>query len=193
MVKSKTRLGYPPLILPVCLVGANVAGKSNFEAIAWFNLVDYQPAMIGLSSEKSHYTNKGIRENKSFSVNVPSADMAAVTDFCGLYSGSEIDKSKIFEVFYGELKTAPMISECPFNIECRLAQTVELLHGEFFIGEIVGLYMDDKYLTDGQPDLKKIDPLLFEGSAGSYWKLGEYLARVSELGKDYKPRTERKE
>jgi len=193
MVKSKTRLGYPPLILPVCLVGANVAGRPNFEAIAWFNLVDYQPAMIGLSSEKSHYTNRGIRENKSFSVNVPSADMAAVTDFCGLYSGSKVDKSKVFEVFYGELKTAPMISECPFNIECKLAQTVELLHGEFFIGEIVGLYMDDRYLTDSKPDLKKINPLLFEGSAGSYWKLGEYLARVSEPGKNFRPRTERKE
>jgi len=182
--KNKTRFNYPPFVMPVSLVGANVGGKPNFEAIAWFNLVDYQPNLIGISSEKSHYTNKGIRENKTFTVNIPSAGMAAATDFCGLYSGSKVDKAKAFDVFYGELKTAPMISECPVNVECRLSQTLELLHGEVFIGEIVGVYMEDKYLTDK----RKIDPLLFEGTLGSYWKVGEHIARAFGIGKDYKPK-----
>ena len=191
MGKSKARFSYPPLAMPVCLVGANVSEKPNFEAIAWFSLMDYQPNLIGLSSEKSHHTNKGVRENKTFSVNVPSAGMAEVTDFCGLNSGSKVDKSGVFEVFYGELGTAPMISECPFNLECRLKQTVELLHAEFFIGEIVGVYIDDQYLTGGRPDLRKIDPLLFEGSVGDYWRLGEHVARAFEIGKKYKPRRNR--
>jgi flavin reductase (DIM6/NTAB) family NADH-FMN oxidoreductase RutF len=186
--KNKAKFNYPPFVMPVSLVGANISGKPNFEAIAWFNLVDYQPNLIGVSSEKSHYTNKGIRENKTFSVNIPSAGMAAATDFCGLYSGSKVDKSKAFDVFYGELKTAPMISECPVNVECRLSQTLELLHGEVFIGEIVGVYMEDKYLTDNKPDIRKIDPLLFEGTLGSYWKVGEQIARAFGIGKDYKPK-----
>ena len=188
MGKNKAKFNYPPFVMPVSLVGANVDGKPNFEAIAWCNLVDYQPNLIGVSSEKSHYTNKGIRENKTFSVNIPSAGMAAATDFCGLYSGSKVDKSKAFDVFYGELKTAPMISECPVNVECRLSQTLELLHGEVFIGEIVGVYMEDKYLTDNKPDIRKIDPLLFEGTLGSYWKVGEQIAKAFEIGKDYKPK-----
>jgi flavin reductase (DIM6/NTAB) family NADH-FMN oxidoreductase RutF len=121
-------------------------------------------------------------------VNIPSADMAAVTDFCGLHSGSKVDKSKAFDIFYGELKT-PMISECPVNIECRLTQTVELSHGEHFIGEIVGTYMEDRYLTDGKPDMSKIDPLIFE-SLGYYWKLGKHIAKAFEIGKDYKPEPE---
>jgi len=186
--KNKAKFNYPPFVMPVSLVGANVGGKPNFEAIAWFSLVDYQPNLIGVSSEKSHYTNKGIRENKTFSVNIPSAGMAAATDFCGLYSGSKVDKSKVFDVFYGELKTAPMISECPVNVECRLCQTLELLHGEVFIGEIVGVYMEDKYLTDNKPDTRKIDPLLFEGTLGSYWRVGEQIARAFGVGKDYKPK-----
>jgi flavin reductase (DIM6/NTAB) family NADH-FMN oxidoreductase RutF len=188
--KNKTKFNYPPFVMPVSLVGANVGRKPNFEAIAWFNLVDYQPNLIGVSSEKSHYTNKGIRENKTFSVNIPSAGMVAATDFCGLYSGSKVDKSKAFDVFYGELKTAPMISECPVNVECRLNQTLELLHGEVFIGEIVGVYMEDKYLTDNKPDTRKINPLLFEGTLGSYWKVGEHIAKAFGIGKDYKPKSE---
>ncbi len=191
MGESKTRLKHPPLVMPVCIVGAEVDGRPNFEAIAWFNLVDCQPHLISISSEKSHNTNKGIRENRTFSVNIPSASMAAATDYCGMYSGSKVDKSKAFSVFYGDLKTAPMISECPINIECRLTQTIELFHGELFIGEIVGVFTESKYLTDGKPDIRKIDPLIFEnGAPPYYWKLGERIAKAFEIGKDYKPHPE---
>lgn len=190
MVKVKTKLKRPPLILPVCLVGANVEKKPNFQAIAWFNMVDYDPYLIGLSSEKSHYSNKGIKENKTFSVNIPASNMASVTDYCGLYSGTEVDKSKIFDVFYGELKTAPMISEMPINVECKLTQTIESHNADFFIGEIVGVYIENKYLVNDKPDLKSIDPLLYEDGLGNYWNLGKFLAKAFNIGKQFKPKSE---
>ncbi len=190
MGKVKTRFKRPPLILPVCLVGANVQGKPNFQAIAWFNMVDYDPYLVGFSSERSHYTNKGIKENMTFSVNIPSSNMALVTDYCGLHSGKEVDKSKIFDVFYGELKTAPMISEMPVNVECRLTQTLEPHHADFFIGEIVGVYVEEKYLVNDKPDLKSIDPLLYEDGLGSYWNLGKFLAKAFDIGNQFKPKTE---
>lgn len=61
------------------------------------------------------HTLKGVRENNNFSVNVPSTKQAAETDYCGVISGRYADKvlDCKFEVFYGELKTAPMISRCP--------------------------------------------------------------------------------
>lgn len=191
MRKTKTKFNYPPIIMPVSLVGANIGKKPNFEAIAWFNLIEYQPYLINFSSDKSHYTNQGIRENKTFSLNIPSIGMAAATDFCGLYSGSKVDKSKTFEVFYGELKSAPMISECPINMECRLEQTLEMTHCEVFIGEIVAVYVEGKYLTDNRPDIRKINPLLFEGTMESYWRVGEYIAQAFEIGKNYRPKQDR--
>lgn len=183
MGKVKTKFRRPPLILPVCLVGANVAGKPNFQAIAWFNMVDYDPCLIGLSSERSHYTNKGIKENNTFSVNIPTSNMASVTDFCGIYSGAKVDKSKVFDVFYGELQTAPMISKMPINVECKLTQTIELIHAEFFVGEIVGVYIENKYLVNDKPDLKSMDPLLYEDGLESYWRLGEFIAKAFDIGK----------
>ncbi len=186
MTKIKTTFKRPPLTLPTCLVGANVNGKPNFEAIAWANIVDYNPYLLSISSEKSHYTNKGIRKNKEFSVNIPSVDMVAVTDYCGTHSGEKVDKSKIFDVFYGELKNAPMIRECPINVECKLVKTVELQHGELFIGEIVGVYMDERHLTDSKSDLKKVNPLVFEEGVGNYWTLGEHVGRIGKMEKDYK-------
>ncbi len=190
MHKIKTKFKRPPLILPVCLIGANVKGKPNFEAIAWFNMVDYDPCLIGFSSEESHYTNKGIRKNKTFSVNIPASFMAAETDFCGIYSGEKVDKSKVFDVFYGELKTAPMISKMPINVECKLTQTIKLLHAEFFIGEIVGVYIESKYLVNDKPDFETIDPLLYEDGLGNYWNLGKRFAKAFEIGNQFKSKTE---
>jgi flavin reductase (DIM6/NTAB) family NADH-FMN oxidoreductase RutF len=189
MGKVKTKFKRPPMILPVCLVGAIVEGKPNFQAIAWFNMVDYDPYVIGVSSERSHYTNKGIRENKTFSVNIPASNMASVTDFCGIYSGANVDKSKVFDVFYGELQTAPMINIMPINVECKLTQTIELQHADFFIGEIVGVYIENKYLLNGKPDLKRIDPLLYEDGLNNYWNLGEFLAKAFDIGKQFKTKT----
>ena len=186
MGKVKTKFRRPPLILPVCLVGANVEEKPNFQAIAWFNMVDYDPYLIGLSSERSHYTNKGIKENNTFSINIPASNMASVIDYCGLHSGTEVDKSKIFDVFYGELQTAPMISGMPINVECKLTQTLELHHADFFIGEIVGVYVEEKYLVNGKPDMKNIDPLLYEDGLGNYWSLGKFLAKAFDIGKQFK-------
>jgi len=190
MGKVKTKFKRSPLILPICLVGANIAGKPNFQAIAWFNMVDYDPYLVGFSSERSHYTNKGIKENKTFSVNIPASNMASVTDYCGLHSGIEVDKSKIFNVFYGELHTAPMISVTPINVECKLTQTIESHHADFFIGEIVSVYIEEKYLVNGKPDMKNIDPLLYEDGLGSYWSLGKFLAKAFDIGKQFKPESQ---
>jgi len=41
------------------------------------------------------------------------------TDYCGIASGSEVDKVKVckFKVFYGNLKNTPLIEQCPINRE----------------------------------------------------------------------------
>ena len=189
----KTRVRYPPLVMPVCLLGANVASKANFEAIAWFTFLESQPLMVGVTSDKLHYTNKGIRENESFSVNIPSIDLVEATDFCGLFSGSKVDKSRVFSVFYGELGSAPMVRECPVCMECRLMRRVEFMRNEFLVGEVVAVYVEESCLTDEKKgDVGKIDPLLYEGGVPAYyWKLGGRVARAFEIGKNYKPKQSR--
>lgn len=74
---------YP---MPVVIVGANVNGKPNYLTIAYCGIAQGNPPMISLASGRAHYTNVGIRENKTFSVNIPSEEMVQVTDFVGLNS-----------------------------------------------------------------------------------------------------------
>ena len=187
---EKNKLGartflYP---MPTTLVGANVNGKPNYLTIAYCGIVQHSPAMIAVTLGKPHYTNAGIKENGTFSVNIPSAEMVKITDYCGLFSGSKVDKSKLFETFYGKLKTAPMIRECPVNLECKLVQTLDFGGtNEVFIGEIVEAYAEEQYLTDGLPDLKKINPIVFSMHDNNYWTVGEHLGKAWKIGREFKP------
>jgi len=128
----------------------------------------------------------GIKENQTFSVCLPSEDMVEVTDYCGIVSGKKNDKSGIFDLFYGELKTAPMIEDCPLNMECKLVEIVESGLNEIFIGEIVGTYTEEKFLTEGKMDFKKMKPLILSQPDTSYWSLREPVARAWSIGKRYK-------
>ena len=172
---------------PTVLVGAMVDDKPNFITIAHIGIVNHAtPHLISLSMGKSHHTNPGIKENKAFSVNIPSENLVAETDYVGLVSGKKTDKSDLFEIFYGELENAPMIKECPLNMECRLYDTYDTPTHDLFIGEIVETYADESVLAEGKVDLAKLKPLLFDMSSVKYWSVGEVVAGAWNVGKKLK-------
>ena len=179
---SAKTICYP---MPCSLVGVNVGGKPNYLTVAWFSTVNVKPPYLMIALGKAHYTNPGIKENGTFSVNIPSAAMADVTDYCGIVSGNKYDKAKMFETFYGKLKTAPMIKECPFNAECKLVQTIDIPDHELFIGEIIAAYSDERYLAKGAPDLRKIAPFILSVPERKYLSLGAEVGQAWEIGKKF--------
>jgi flavin reductase (DIM6/NTAB) family NADH-FMN oxidoreductase RutF len=186
----KKTLGNKPVLYPypVTLIGANVNGKPNFLAVSFIGIVNSNPGMIAFGLGRRHYTNQGLLKNKNFSVNLPSKDMVEVVDYVGIYSGKKIDKSYLFEIFYGKLENAPMIKECPINIECKLVDVLD--HGGFdhiIIGEIIESYVDENCLTDGNPDIEKIKPFLLSMYENKYFEIGEFLGKAWNIGKNYKP------
>ncbi|MBE0616598.1 MAG: flavin reductase family protein, partial [Proteobacteria bacterium] len=137
----------PPM--PVALVCALVDGKPNFMTAAWLTRVNFDPPMLAVAIGASHHTPRGIRENKTFSVCLPGAALVEQTDYCGLVSGARVDKGSVFEVFYGDLETAPLIATCPLCVECALARIVELPSNLLFIGNVATVHADEAILTDG--------------------------------------------
>jgi len=182
---EKIKISNNTFIYPMSIVmaGAMVEGKINYMAVGWVTRVNGNPPMVGFSSNKVHYTNKGIRKYKEFSICIPSLDLIKEVDYGGIVSGSKVDKSELFESFYGELKYAPMIKNCPISMECKLAQVVELPSHEFFIGEIIGVYTEERYITEGKPDIKKINPFTLTMPDNNYWSIGEMAGKAWNIGK----------
>lgn len=185
MTKVKTEI--MPFAVPICIVGTLVNGKVNYATYGSFGLLSPRPkTYIYIGSQDSRYTNTGIKENGYFSVNIPSAGQMQITDYIGLVSGRDTDKSSFFKSFFGSVETAPLINECPVNMLCKLVKTVELPDREIFFGEVLETYVNKECIKKGILDFKKIDPLIFtmngHGDA-SYWKLGNIAGAAYKEGK----------
>ena len=164
------------------ILGTHLDGKVNFMALDWLTRVNFSPPMLGICVNKQHASHGAILTTKEYSVNVPTVDMVEVTDYTGLVSGKRVDKSKLFEVFYGELKAAPMIMQCPITMECRVVEVVSLPTNSFFIGEIVGIFSEERFLTDGKPDVKKANPFLLTMPDNRFWSIGECVGKAWNAG-----------
>jgi flavin reductase (DIM6/NTAB) family NADH-FMN oxidoreductase RutF len=169
-------------ITPAIIAGAMVNGKPNYLAMGNYGGISPRGPIVYLSMNKAHYTNAGIRENGYYSVNIPSKDLAQKTDYLGLVSGKDTDKSKVFTTFFGSIDKAPLIQECPVNIVVKLVQTVDLPTQEIFIGEVVETWVAKDCLTpENKPDVKKINPLIL--GSGGYWELGNRVGSSFTDGK----------
>jgi flavin reductase (DIM6/NTAB) family NADH-FMN oxidoreductase RutF len=173
---------YP---MPIVILGAVVDNKPNFLTVGFVTGISFTPPLVLAALGKGHRSNNGIREHQQFSVNMPGPDLAAVTDYVGITSGDDVDKSLLFDTFTGELKFAPMISECPFTLSCKLFREIELDHFSLFIGEVVETHADVDVLTDGVPDILKIDPMILTMPDRNYRSVGKVVGPAWSIGKDY--------
>jgi len=182
---EKVTIGPMPYlsVMPTVLVGANVKGKANYMTVAWATVACMAPPMLCVAINKQRYTEAGIEENKTFSVNIPSARQVVETDHCGLVSGSKTDKSGVFHSYYGKLKTAPLAQECPVNIECRFFNSVDCGSHLLIVGEIAEIHADKSVLTEGKPDIAKINPIVY--SQAAYFSVGKEIEKAFSAGKKY--------
>ncbi|MBS1214935.1 MAG: flavodoxin [Proteobacteria bacterium] len=181
-IDSNDAFVYP---MPMTLIGAVVDGRPNFLAAAWVSRVNFKPAMM-MAALGAHHTNLGIDANGAFSINIPDVSLLEKTDYCGIVSGKKVDKSKLFDVFYGSLAGAPLIRECPLSMACRLNQTVKLPFDTLYIGDVVEVYTEERYLTGGKPDVKKINPFTLTMPDNHYWRVGELAGNAWSAGKKLK-------
>lgn len=182
---KKIALGAHPYIypMPTVIVGTMIDGTPNFITVSYIGIVQHSPPMVSITLTNAHNTNKGIKENKTFSINIPNTRMLKITDFIGMNSGEKVDKAALFDLFYGELENAPMIMETPLNLECKLVDLINLNNGsEIYIGEIVQTYSSEKYTRRGYPYMKKLDPILFSINSNSYYNVGRRIGWAWKVG-----------
>jgi len=186
---SKTRMSPTTLLypMPTTLVGADVDSRPNFLAIAWCGIACSQPPALTVALQPRRYTLKGIRQNMTFSVNIPSVDQVREADFCGIRSGANVDKVTAckFGVFYGKVEGAPLIEQCPVNLGCRVVQMLELGSHWLIVGRIEDVQVSDDCLTEGKPDVIKVRPFIFvPGPPAQYTAFGEVVTRAFSVGRE---------
>ena len=123
---------------------------------------DHLRLAIGVFTE--NLTNSLISESREFVVNVISDDMRGVAKLCGENSGKDTDKLSLCDLSLipASKVTAPMIEECPLNIECRVEGVHHLDDLDLWIAKILAIQVDQS-LSNGRGgiELQRYRPLLY--------------------------------
>lgn len=182
----KIKLGMKNCLYPnpIILAGVTINGKPSYTTVSYCAIANREPAMMAVSLNKLHYITAGINKSNRFSINIPPVNILEKADCCGLISGRDMDKSTLFKTFYGVLEDAPMIEECPINMELKVIHSLELEGtNQFIIGQVIESYCEEKYMTNHLPDLKKINPILLSLDESNYYNVGEVIGKAWSAGK----------
>lgn len=188
----KTKLGPQRILfpLPTVLVVSGTIENANIATIAWISLLTSKPPTLGISVGTKGFTSEQIIKNKDFSVNIATAEIMKETDFCGITSGREIDKFEktgLVKIPSSIIK-APIIEQCPLNLECKLTEAKIIGTTNHFIGEIVETHIDKDKIKNinhwGSIDIDAINPLVYISGAKEYRTLGNKIGDAYKIGKE---------
>ena len=182
--KPYTALFSCPVVLVTCV---DSVGKPNIITLAWAGTVCSEPPTIALGIRPTRYSYKLIKNSEEFVVNIPTTEILKETDYCGVTSGKTVDKfskTKLTQEPADKIK-APLIRECPVNIECILKDRIPLGSHDLFLGEVIQVHVDQRVLDEnGNIDFTKADPFTY--NQGEYWsihkKIGNYGFSKPERG-----------
>ena len=172
---------YP---MPVLIIGTyDETGCPNAMNVAWGGIFDYNQIMICLSS---HKTTDNIRKNKAFTISFATIDTVTASDYVGIVSqNKEPNKIAKSGLAYEKAKNvnAPIFTDYPLSLECELVEVVnEGEGGGNFIGKIVNVSADEKVLTNGKVDFKKLNIITYDPVTFKYVALGEEVAQAFKEG-----------
>jgi len=119
---------------------------------------------------------------------VPLVEKVKEADYCGIVSGARTDSVKDcnFNIIYGKLITAPMIYQCPINMEYSVVQILWSDSHSIVIGQIDGTYISDELVEDGKPDYARFAPLLWFREKGEYITSGKTIGKSRNIGNELK-------
>jgi flavin reductase (DIM6/NTAB) family NADH-FMN oxidoreductase RutF len=138
----KKNLSPRPWLFPrpvLLLTTHDIAGKDNIITVTWAGVACTKPPMVTVALRKSRRSHRVVFETKEFVLNIPTSKQVAVVELCGTASGKNTDKFAILGLArLPSLKVdAPLIAECPINLECQVRHTLPLGSHDLFVAEVV--------------------------------------------------------
>lgn len=147
---------------------------------AWAGQLDYKQIVISLSK---HKTTDNLEKTGAFTISFADERTVVESDYFGLVSGNNVPDKVAkagFTITPSPNVNAPIINEYPLTLECK----VICFQDGMLIGEIINQSADESILTDGQVDLAKLKPIVFDAAGVCYRALGEVVGKAWGAGKD---------
>lgn len=168
-----------PLIhpVPIVVIGtqhpAQPGAFANFTTIGDIAIAGLRPPLLMISLHESHLAREAVDAFGRFSVNLPTADLLAKVDLCGMVSGRERDKSGVFRVFWTD--GVPCISDMPVSLVCRVEGRLQVEKRVIFVARV------EQAFPEGEIDLSRISGIQY-GLDNRYYGTGTPIGTGYEEG-----------
>jgi flavin reductase (DIM6/NTAB) family NADH-FMN oxidoreductase RutF len=181
MSKVQVRPNRPVYPTPAALITcADEKGVPNVLTLGeTFNISIARPVILGIAIRKSRYSHELITRTREYVVNLPTCAISEQVWYCGSTSGRDVDKFKGSGLtpIPARVVQAPLIAECPVNIECRVTQIQVIGDHDLFLGEAVAQHVDESLLDEaGKIQVDKLNGFAFV--LGEFWTFGQKLERA---------------
>lgn len=127
---------------PVVLVTTARRGRPNVMALSWLTMMDFEPPVIGLVMSDRNHSFAALKATRECVLNVPTAEIADRALGCGNTSGAKVNKFRKFGLtpLPAAQVQAPLIRECPVNIECRVTDMRMVRRYDLFVLQAVAAW-----------------------------------------------------
>lgn len=158
--KNQANLKSPIEPRPHLIVSCRgLDGKDNALVVVYGGNCSFDPPSVMIGIVPSRFSHKIVKETGCFVVNIPSPAQKELYDYMGSHSGRDEDKFAAIAVKSetGKKVNAPILLDCPINIECTVTDSIMTGSHEMFIGKIDYVHADTELLLeDGNIDWKKV-------------------------------------
>jgi len=168
LVKVEVPIGTNTLALiaprPVVLVtSVDERLKPNIIAIAAVTGASHEPPMFVISVRHNRYSHELIEKSKEYAINVATPELKEQVGVCGRTSGSKVDKFKETGLtpIKGTFIKAPLIAECPINIECKVVAAIRPGTHTLFVGQVVAAHVEEGAFDGKKLDLQKYPTMAY--------------------------------
>jgi flavin reductase (DIM6/NTAB) family NADH-FMN oxidoreductase RutF len=129
---------------PVVLLTTARKGRFNIMTMSWHTMLDFEPPLMGCVVSDRSYTFGLLKATKECVVNIPTVPLMAKAVACGNCSGRATDKFAAFKLTPkpAQRVEAPLIAECPVNLECKVVDTRMASRYNLFVLEVVKAWRD---------------------------------------------------
>ena len=175
-LKPSSILNPVPVVMVSC---GETMDEYNIITVAWTGTVCSNPPMCYISMRPERHSYDIIKRTGHFVINLVTTDLVSRTDWCGVRSGKKYNKfleTDLTPVKASKVK-APLIYECPVNIECEVKQIIPLGSHDMFLAEVVAIHADERLFDRKTDELQLYKANLAAYSHGQYFGLGKILGK----------------
>lgn len=175
-LKPSSILNPVPVVMVSC---GETMDEYNIITVAWTGTVCSNPPMCYISMRPERHSYDIIKRTGQFVINLVTTDLVSRTDWCGVRSGKKYNKfleTDLTPVKASKVK-APLIYECPVNIECEVKQIIPLGTHDMFLAEVVAIHADERLFDRKTDELQLYKANLAAYSHGQYFGLGKILGK----------------